>query len=160
MKTSRALLLSFSLGLLLAQAEEPATKDKSRPEFLQQFDSNEDGIIDEEERQAIRDLREVMVLEQRNTIDLDQDGRISPEEIQSARNALRQSIEARRLDKFTAIAGDDGLISEEEYSQIPGANRLPAYVLTAIFNRLDADADGVISAEEFLRRLRKHQASR
>jgi Ca2+-binding EF-hand superfamily protein len=130
--------------------------DGTLPEFLQQFDTNEDGQIDEEERQAVRDLRAKMREERRNSIDTDGDGQIGPEEIEAAREELRSKIEERRLTKFNEIAGEDDLISKEEYATIPGIDRLPDFIFDAIFDRLDRDDSGDISSEEFFQRLRDH----
>ncbi len=163
MKSTSFATAAFLLGLfspLSAQAEDRAIGEGTLPQFLQQFDTNEDGRIDEEERQAIRDLRTQMREERRNSIDRDGDGQISAEEIEAARAALREQIEARRMEKFTEIAGEDGLISPEEYSQIPGMNRLPDFIFDAIFDRLDADDSGDITLEEFFQRLRRHRTER
>ena len=156
MKSFLTFFVAFSLTLGWAQSTEPSFRSVILPEFLQQFDTNEDGLIDEEERQAIRDLRGLLQQKDKNTIDTDRDGSISAEEIQTARDTLRARIEKRRMEKFIAIAGEDARISLKEYLLIPGAKRLPEYVLNAIFHRLDYDQSGDISAKEFRYRLRKH----
>ena len=130
--------------------------DGSLPDFLKHFDTNTDGIIDEEERQAIRDLRAKLREEKRTSIDLNQDGEISKNEVAIARATLREQIEQRRLEKFPSIAGEDDLISPGEYMTIPGVNTLPDFIFDAIWSRLDADGSGAISPEEFLLRLRTH----
>ena len=157
MKVKFTLIAALALTSSFAQAGDRSIGDGTLPEFLQQFDTNEDGKIDEEERQAIRDLRSKMREERRNSIDTDGDGEISADEIKAAREALRAKIEERRLEKFNEIAGEDELISKEEYSAIPGVDRLPDFMFDAIFDRLDADDSGDISSEEFFHRLRRHQ---
>ena len=152
MKMTHILISALTLSSLVAQ-----TADRPLPEFLQQFDTNEDGTIDEEERQAIRDLRDKMREENRTSIDLDNDGETSAEEVKAARADLRAKISARRLEKFKEIAGKDSLISKEEYAAIPGVNRLPNFVFDAIFDRLDLDQSGEISSKEFFKGLRKHR---
>lgn len=159
MKLKYTLILAIFATSGFAQAGDRSIGDGTLPEFLEQFDTNEDGIIDEEERQAIRDLRAKMREERRNSIDTDGDGKISREEIEAAREAMRQKIEERRLEKFNEIAGEDGLISPEEYATIPGVERLPEAIQEAIFARLDADESGDISSEEFFHRLRRHGRS-
>jgi len=156
MKIKFTLIAALMATGSLAFAGDRSIGDGTLPEFLQQFDTNEDGEIDEEERQAIRDLRAKMREERRNSIDTDGDGKISREEIEAARDELRAKIQERRLTKFNEIAGEDRLISKEEYATIPGANRLPDFIFDAIFDRLDRDDSGDISAEEFFHRLRHH----
>lgn len=148
----------FALAAIttLVIADDRLFGNGSLPDFLRQLDTNKDGEIDEEERQAIRDLREKMRQHQKKSLDLNEDGEISPSEIASAREALRIKIEERRLAKFTAIAGEDGLISREEYATIPGIDSLPDFVFDAIWGRLDVDGSGDVTASEFLNRLRRH----
>ena len=138
-------------------AQEKVFGNGSLPDFLKHFDTDADGIIDEEERQAIRDLRTKLRQEKRKSIDLNQDGEISKDEIAGARRAIRARIEERRLLKFSEIAGEDFLISPEEYATIPGMHTLPDVIFEAIWDRLDTDGSGDISAGEFLFRLRDHE---
>lgn len=156
MKAKFTLIAALALTSSFAQAGDRSIGDGTLPEFLQQFDTNDDGKIDEEERQAIRDLRAKMREERRNSIDTDGDGEISADEITAARDTLRAKIEERRIEKFNEIAGEDELISKEEYSAIPGVDRLPDFMFEAIFDRLDDDDDDRISSEEFFHRLRRH----
>ncbi len=156
MKTKLTLMAAILSGLSPALAGDKPIGGGALPEFLQQFDTNGDGHIDEEERQAIRDLRNKLREERRNSIDADGDGNTSPEEIQAARDAIRARIEERRLKQFNSIAGEDGLISKEEYATIPGIDRLPDFIFDAIFNRLDRDDSGAIDSDEFFHRLRRH----
>lgn len=151
----KSLLLALAIATP-AIADQKVFGDGSLPKFLKDFDTNGDGVIDEEERQAIRDLRAKLRESKRKSIDLNQDGEISPDEIQLAREALRAQIEERRLEKFSDIAGEDFLISPEEYATIPGMNTLPDVIFEAIWSRLDSDGNGAISADEFLLRLRTH----
>jgi Ca2+-binding EF-hand superfamily protein len=92
----------------------------------------------------------------RTSIDLDQDGKISENEIMMARAALREQIDHRRLQKFSSIAGEDNRISREEYLTIPGVRSLPDFIFEAVWSRLDTDGSGHVSPEEFLSRLLKH----
>lgn len=147
--------------LLITIAASAFSKEKvfgngSLPAFLKHFDTNSDGLIDEEERQAIRDLRAKLREKKRTSIDLDQDGKISENEIMMARAALREQIDHRRLQKFSSIAGEDNRISREEYLTIPGVRSLPDFIFEAVWSRLDTDGNGHVSPEEFLSRLLKH----
>ena len=139
-----------------AFAKEKVFGNGSLPAFLKHFDTNSDGLIDEEEHQAIRDLRAKLREKKRTSIDLDQDGKISENEIVMARAALREQIDHRRLQKFSSIAGEDNRISREEYLTIPGVRSLPDFIFEAVWRRLDTDGSGHVSPEEFLSRLLKH----
>ena len=149
----------FLLGISLCSAQEvePQPKSAPLPLFLRQFDTNEDGVIDEEERQALRDLRADLRRAGRESIDTNNDGDISDEEILAAREILRTAIEDRRLAKFREVAGEDDLITYQEYLQIPGLKDLPDFLTEALFDRLDHDASGDITVDEFFNRLRSHE---
>ena len=54
------------------------------PEFLVKYDLNEDGVLDEEERQAAKDARKNRAKERRALWDTDEDGEISKEEREAA----------------------------------------------------------------------------
>ncbi len=129
------------------------------PEFLRVFDVNDDGVIDEEERQAIRDYRHQLREERRVSIDLDDDGEISIEEVAIARESIRESIATRRLERFSQIAGEDALLTFEELLIIPGISDLPPVTIEAIFARLDADESGAVDVDEFYQRLRAHHST-
>lgn len=147
-----ALVGSFSL----AHAGDKGIGDGTLPDFLEKFDTNGDGVIDEEERQAIKDLRAERRKERRDAIDTDGDGEISEEEKEAARAAIRERIEARRTEHFNEVAGEDGVIDREEFGAIPHLADATDEIVDAIFARLDADGNGEISLEEFMDRLRHH----
>jgi len=156
MKKHLSLLAVFVGGALTSPAQDRPSRD-ALPRFLQQFDTNDDGIIDEEERQAIADLRSKLRELQRKSIDADQDGRIMRDEIEAAREVLRMKIDERRLEMFRKIAGEDDLMTIDEYATIPGSENLPDFVFEGIFDRLDLDGSGDISVEEFFHRLKPHR---
>lgn len=135
----------------------PADESGDLPEFLKRFDTNQDNQIDEEERQAIRDLRAGLQKKKRESIDNDDDGTISPSELRQARDTIRGSIQARRRQKFLTIAGEDERISPSEYATIPGIEALPARAFERIWDHLDLNRDGSISFEEFEGTLRNHR---
>lgn len=143
----------FLGGIVFAAADDPSSREAPLPRFLRQLDTNRDGIIDEEERQAISDLRAKLRETHRDSIDENRDGRISRREAETARRLVRAKIEERRLEKFREIAGEDDLISPEEFATVPGSGKLPDFVFQGIFDRLDRDASGDISMEEFSHRL-------
>ncbi|MGC6582963.1 MAG: EF-hand domain-containing protein [Akkermansiaceae bacterium] len=154
------LLAGIIATVTFAQAGDKSIGDGTLPEFLQQFDTNEDGLIDEEERQAMRELRQKRREEQRSSIDADGDGELSREEIEAAREAIRAKIEERRNARFLEIAGENEVIDHEEFVSIPGIERVPKHICEAIFARLDRDESGVIDLVEFTYRLRRHHPSR
>lgn len=83
----RILILLFITIATYAFAKEKMFGNGSLPAFLKHFDTNSDDLIDEEERQAIRDLRAKLREKRRTSIDLDQDGEISENEVSMARAA-------------------------------------------------------------------------
>lgn len=134
--------------------------DGGLPAFLKQFDvkgnpdGTPDGILDEEERQAMREALAGKREDRRLQWDLDGDGVLSPEEIAAAREQVRQRIEDRRIDHFLKAAGEDGLLSLEEFLALPPfRDRSPA-IPTSMFIIMDRDGDGLVSQDEFIARLR------
>jgi Ca2+-binding EF-hand superfamily protein len=148
----RVTIVGLGFGLALAGVR------NDLPEFLKRFDTNDDHQIDEEERQAIRDLRSDLKQKKRQSIDSNEDGIISPEEVKTARRVIREKIAARRREKFLTIAGEDGAISPSEYSLIPGVETWSASSFDRIWSHLDLDNDGLVSFEEFEGTLRPHTA--
>ena len=96
----RIFTLLFITIVAVAFAKEKVFGNGSLPAFLKHFDTNSDDLIDEEERQAIRDLRAKLREKKRTSIDLNQDGKISENEVSMARAALREQMEQRRLQKI------------------------------------------------------------
>ena len=154
--TQIAIVTALAGSLTIAQARDKGVGDGTLPEFLQQFDTNEDGKIDTEERQAIKELRDERRKERRDAIDTDGDGKISGEEKKAAHAAIRERIEERRAEHFAEIAGDDGLLTRAEFCAIPALADLSAEVADAMYARLDADESGDVTLEEFNSRLRRH----
>lgn len=164
------------LGLALAFGTSAIARERSfgdgLPSFLQDFDVDENGTIDEEERQAIKDKiaarreeRAAARAERNAELDTDGDGEVSREERAAAREAAREEllakIEAKRVERFAEAAGEDDPenISLEEFSAIPGMDRLGEERVAAIFERMDADESGGVDIEEFNSRLHFHRRS-
>lgn len=157
MKLTKVAIVTALVGsITAAQAGDKRVGDGTLPEFLQQFDTNEDGKIDTEERQAIKELRDERRKERRDAIDTDGDGKISGEEKKAAHAAIRERIEDRRAEHFAEIAGEDGLLTRAEFCAIPALADVSAEVADAMFARLDADESGDVTLEEFNNRLRRH----
>ena len=162
MKLNYLALASLTLGIGLANADRDRTFGNGElPEMLEQFDLNEDGAIDEEERQAAKDARRAARAERREAhiaeFDTDGDGELSDEEREGARDARRAALQERREEKFAEIAGEDGCLDADEFAALPPLEGRNAERVAAIFGRLDSDEDECISLEEFTARLRHHR---
>ena len=162
MKLNYLALASLTLGIGLANADRDRTFGNGElPEMLEQFDLNEDGAIDEEERQAAKEARRAARAERREAhiaeFDTDGDGELSDEEREGARDARRAALQERREEKFAEIAGEDGCLDADEFAALPPLEGRNAERVAAIFGRLDSDEDECISLEEFTARLRHHR---
>lgn len=124
------------------------------PSFLEQYDVNEDGVIDEEERQAMEQARKELKEQLKDGWDEDGDGKVCDQERERARLRLREKIEQNRIERFAEADTDgDGFLSYEEFAALPGMVKKledDPEIVAAIFDRLDADDDQLVSEEEFL----------
>ena len=100
----------------------------------------------------------------RDRWDADEDGKISKEEREAARDELRAKIEEKRLARFAEVDTDaDGSLSAEEFGAIGSIERLAKWSpksVERIFSRLDDDESAGITADEFtlhLRHCRHHK---
>ena len=157
MKKTLIIAVATLGSLSFATAGERTIGDGNIPDFLAEFDINEDGVIDEEERQLMKEARKQKREERRAQWDTNGDGEIDEEEREAAREAQRARREERRLEKFNAADTDgDGVLSFDEFTAIKAVARLaerhPEKV-QAIYNRLDKDESGDISPDEFLSHL-------
>ena len=131
------------------------------PELLQQFDLNEDGRIDEEERQAAKEARRQARAERRAALieewDTDGDGELSREERNAAREAAREerraALQERREEMFADVAGEDECLDWDEFRDLKPFRRKPRWYVASIFRRVDTNDDDCISFEEFTARL-------
>ena len=146
------LAIAVGIGIATTNAGRDRTfGDGKLPEILAQFDLNEDGKIDEEERQAAKEARRAARAERRAErvaeFDTDGDGELSDEEKEAARDARRDALQAKREEKFAEIAGDDGCLDSDEFAALaPFENRDPERV-ASIFERLDADEDVLLARQ-------------
>ncbi len=166
MKTKWIALLSACLTMPIAfgQGGQNQIQNQKRfgdgtglPAYLDHYDCNKDGVIDEEERQVMDQARDQIRKQLRTDWDVDGDGKISDKEREQARTRLRDMITECRVTRFTEADGDgDGELSYAEFKLLPGmAKKLDMEggeaIVTAIFDRLDADPkNGTISLDEFL----------
>ncbi len=156
-----ALCAAMAIPAAFAQ-EKPADGPKHfgngacLPKFLEQYDVDGDGTINEEERQAMIEARKQIHQKLIDRWDEDGDGKISMEEREAAREQLRKLMEEKRTERFNDADTDgDGAISWDEFTALPGvADRLEQFpffkeIVTRIFNNIAGD-DELISLEEFL----------
>ena len=146
--------LAFAAASGAASAQE-TTPPRTLPDSLKPYDANEDGRLSREEYKSFMD--DARTESRKSEWDEDGDGKLSRSEIDLARAAMRSRLEDRFLARFhEADAGDgaggeaDELLDLEEFT-----NTLPDDVTperaAAAFARLDADGDGFISTDDFLK---------
>ena len=113
MKTKTLLITLAALAIpTLAQAEGDCKKGSRcadrKATILEQFDTDEDGKLDKEERAAAKEARAAKMAEKKAEIlakyDTDGDGKISKEERQEAKDAF--------IEKYDT--DQDGKLSKEE----------------------------------------------
>ncbi len=129
MKTTTLLTLSALLGSCLIASAEDTTKPGDRParplppKLLEKFDTDGDGKLSPEEKQAARDARKETAGERRKEIlekyDTDQSGDLSDDE----KAKMREDFQAKALEKFDTDG--DGQLSEEERAAMPKHPRRP-----------------------------------
>ena len=157
MKTTSILLIAGALfsTSALVKAEHRPFGNGQLPEFLKRFDTDGDGKLSAEERQAaaeaIKEERKKHE-DRKNPWDTDGDGVLSDEEKAAAQAAIKAKMEEKRLERFTELdENEDGFLSVEEFTP---PHPVRADALAKIFDRLDKDNDDKISKEEFLAGLR------
>lgn len=140
-----------------APAGERTFGNGTLPEHLALYDADDSGGLSEEELQVLRDDRLQRQQRLRNRWDLNRDGKISDEEREAAKAAIRQAIEARRVKRFTEVDADrDGQLTFAEFLNITAvteANRATPGVASRIFANLDSDSNATVSTREFLLKL-------
>lgn len=154
MKSRSILIASILFGSVVAQDLNKSFGDGTLPEFLMRYDVNEDGFIDEEERQAVKEERQAARKKNRAA-----NRKTSLEERLATRNAIRERILSKRAEKFAQISGKDGLLSLEELASLPSFEKASEKRISSIFTRLDSDDSGEVTLEEFNKRLRNHRPS-
>lgn len=157
MKTPLFLALMLAgAPALYAQAPSKTFSDGTLPEALRQFDVDGNGVLDEEERQAAMAARDAKLSDRLSRWDTDNDGVISEAEKEAAKAAIAARILEARKARFAALAGEDGVLSLEEFSTLPALATRTAEQIASIFGFLDTDKNGSVSLDEFLARLTRH----
>lgn len=99
---------------------------------FEEVDINGDGVISVREAAAMP----VSLKEAFGTIDTDGDGNVSMAEYRAGRTNLLQNADFTALD-----TDDDGVIDAQEAADMP--------VLSKAFDRIDTNADGLLSQDEY-----------
>ena len=126
------------------------------PAYLDHYDVNKDGVIDEEERQVMEQARDQIRKQLRTDWDADGDGKLCDKEREQARDRLRDMITECRVTRFWEAEDDndaDEELSYDEFKLLPGMAKKLADkpdVVAAIFDRLDSDDSNTVSLDEFL----------
>lgn len=125
--------------------------DRLRAELRERFDANEDGRLDEAEREAARAFMEEKKGEMKARFleqwDADGDGQISDVEKQAARDAHRARMEERRAQIVGEFDADgDGELTGDERRAAHQAMRARHSLRRA----LDPNRDGVTDQQELL----------
>jgi len=136
------------------------------PAYIALYDVNQNGILSEEELQALETDKKNRNRRQRfkDHWDTNRDGILSNTEITEAQNHIRIAIEQRRCDRFDEVDvidkqgadRSDGFLSRAEFGainavQVSNANR-PGLADT-LFDHLDRNDDNYVSKAEFLHSL-------
>lgn len=134
--------------------------DGGLPAILAVHDLNGDGVLSQEEREAMAAARQERHEYWVREWDTNSDGVITGPERDAARSNLQQRVELTREERFVqADTNRDGYLSFDEFSAIPAVKRLAQEhpdAPKAIFNGMDANHDGLVSLEEFMLQLRRH----
>jgi Ca2+-binding EF-hand superfamily protein len=155
--------LGFTIPFALGEGGQNQQQQQKRfgdgtglPAYLSHYDVNNDGVIDQEEKQVMDQVREQIRKKLRTDWDADGDGKISDQERDQAKTRLRDMIAECRVNRFWEAESDtdaDEELSYEEFILLPGMAKKVAekpLVVQAIFDRLDADDNTTVSLDEFL----------
>lgn len=144
-------VLCFSPSVFAQQQQKRFGTGTCLPAYLAQYDVNGDGVIGMEEQQVMVQARDQIRKGLRADWDTNGDGKISDQERDQARLRLRDMIDECRSTRFVAADTDlDGALSYEEFVLLPGMLNKTVEWVDAIFARLDADGDALVTLEEFL----------
>jgi Ca2+-binding EF-hand superfamily protein len=157
MKTSIKNIIVGTLIIAIGGLSTSMARPARLTGLLKQYDIDDNGKLDEEERLAAKDDLTKKYEEFLAEWDKDGDGKLSRTEIAAFRKSVREKIQANRLAKFLEVAGEDELISPAEFAAMPAFAGLDAAKVTKLFNALDRDKSGQMTFAEFLRSFRTHR---
>ncbi|MGA0854081.1 MAG: EF-hand domain-containing protein [Luteolibacter sp.] len=134
MKTKLTMIVGALMGTMLiagAQGAEKKPKGEGKPGgppavppfLLEKYDTDKDGKLSKEEREAMKADRQKEGEGQRKAMldkfDTDKDGKISPEEREAMKSGREKEMEARRKADFEKFDTDkDGKLSYEEFGKM------------------------------------------
>ena len=144
--------ISTLLAALLIQAAiaVPPQMATGVPAFL---DTDGDGKISDAERQAFNESRAKGRDKdsERTNWDTNGDGTVDEEERLAAVETLKSKMKVKLAYLFLDLAGDDGVLSLEEFSSLPQFKHTPPQPAANLFKRLDENDDGLVTIEEFFK---------
>ncbi|QJE94260.1 EF-hand domain-containing protein [Luteolibacter luteus] len=149
----------------------PPSATTGVPAFL---DTDNDGKISEAERQAYAEARKAARENNGNANgkgsnngngnngnngngqgnskwDTNGDGVVDDDERNAAVQTLKSNLENKIANLFLDLAGDDELLSLEEFATLPQFKNTPPQKAANLFNMMDADDDGLVTLTEFFR---------
>jgi Ca2+-binding EF-hand superfamily protein len=126
------------------------------------LDTDGDGVVSELERHAFAEARKNGSKSFTDQWDDDDDDELDENEQEFAMTALAEGARRKLGELFSNVAGDDGLLSLEEFTLIPAVSDLSPEKINPLFDLLDTDKDSLVSLDEFITntggpRLRKGQ---
>jgi Ca2+-binding EF-hand superfamily protein len=135
--------------LALAQEEDQPDAHRGSGMF-ERWDTNSDGVVTRAEVEAGAAER---ARKHFDSLDVNGDGKLTKDEVQQVHDRLRSAMHEKSEERFRSADTDgNGSLSKEEVERaMPQIGRQ--------FERLDADKDGVLSAEE-LASMKKHREGR
>ncbi|MFT4638985.1 MAG: calcium-binding protein [Verrucomicrobiales bacterium] len=100
-----------------AREEAKAAREEARQAIIDEFDADEDGVLNEEERAAAKEAkeaeREAAKTERYGEIDADEDGAVTQEELEAAMPEVDAERVAALLGRYDA--DENGTVSLEEF---------------------------------------------
>jgi hypothetical protein len=148
MKTRYLFILAALAGVAYAG---PPPLTSGIPSFL---DTDGDGRISLEEREAFIELRKEARGGGAPDLDLDGDGAIDGLERAAAVAAIQAKMNAKRAELFTKIAGADEVLTLADFSALTPFANVPPLIVAALFDLLDIDGDNEVTLAEFLAGIR------
>lgn len=115
------------------------------------LDVNGDGTISETERQAFEESRASTRGQGNNIWDANGDGVVDETERQAAVTELKGRMDKKVASLFLDLAGDDELLTLEEFSTLPRFANNPPHVAANLFNHMDDDENGFVTIDEFFK---------